>query len=41
MKTLVAMDTKSVNGKKQVEKMTGEPCKEFRNGDQNNYPYQH
>ena len=25
MKTLVAMDTKSVNGKKQVEKMTGEP----------------
>ena len=34
MKTLVAMDTKSVNGKKQVEKMTGEPCNEFRNGDQ-------
>ena len=34
MNTLVAMDTKSVNGKKQVEKMTGEPCKEFRNGDQ-------
>ena len=34
MNTLVAMDTKSVNGKKQVEKMTGEPCNEFRNGDQ-------
>lgn len=33
MKTLVAMDTKSVNGKAHVEARTGEPCKEFRNGD--------
>ena len=34
MKTLVAMDTKSVNGKMHVKQMTGEECKEFRNGDQ-------
>ena len=34
MKTLIAMDTKSVNGKKHVEKMSGEECKDFRNGDQ-------
>ena len=34
MKTLVAMDTKSVNGKKLVEERTGKPCTEFRNGDQ-------
>ena len=34
MKTLIAMDTKSVNGKMHVEQMSGEPCKEFRNGDQ-------
>ena len=33
MTTLVAMDTKSFNGKKFVEERTGEPCKEFRNGD--------
>lgn len=33
MVTLVAMDTKSVNGKAHVEKATGRPCKEFRNGD--------
>ena len=33
MNTLIAMDTKSVNGKKQVEKATGQPCTEFRNGD--------
>ena len=32
--TLVAMDTKSVHGKEWVEKKTGEPCKEYRNGDQ-------
>lgn len=31
--TLVAMDTKSVHGKEYVEQVTGEPCKEFRNGD--------
>lgn len=34
MKTLIAMDTKSVNGKKHVEQMSGEECKDFRNGDQ-------
>ncbi len=34
MKTLVAMDTKSVNGKMHVEQMTGEKCDGFRNGDQ-------
>lgn len=33
MKTLVAMDTKSVNGKAIVEARTGEKCKEFKNGD--------
>ena len=32
-KTLVAMDTKSVHGKEYVEKKTGKPCKEYRNGD--------
>ena len=31
--TLVAMDTKSVHGKEWVEKKTGKPCNEFRNGD--------
>lgn len=31
--TLVAMDTKSVHGKELVEKKTGKPCEEFRNGD--------
>lgn len=31
--TLVAMDTKSVVGKKLVEARTGNECKEFRNGD--------
>ncbi len=33
MTTLVAMDTKSSHGKAKVESITGEPCKEFRNGD--------
>lgn len=33
MKTLVAMDTKSVVGKELVEKRTGAACEEFRNGD--------
>ena len=33
MKTLVSMDTKSVRGKELVEKKTGKPCTEFRNGD--------
>ena len=33
MKTLVAMDTKSVHGKEFVEKKTGKPCEDFRNGD--------
>ena len=33
MKTLVAMDTKSVHGKELVEKKTGKPCTDFRNGD--------
>jgi predicted dehydrogenase len=32
--TLVAMDTKSVAGKEYVEKATGRPCPEYRNGDQ-------
>ncbi len=32
-KTLIAMDTKSVHGKELVEKKTGKPCPEFRNGD--------
>ena len=31
--TLVAMDTKSVHGKEYVEKKTGKPCNDFRNGD--------
>ena len=30
---LTAMDTKSVHGKRYVEKKTGKECKEFRNGD--------
>ena len=34
MKTLVAMDTKSFNGKKHVEQMSGKPCEKFANGDQ-------
>ena len=33
MRTLVAMDTKSVHGKSYVEKATGKPCENFRNGD--------
>ena len=33
MKTLVAMDTKSVIGKELVEQRTGETCDNFRNGD--------
>ncbi|MBP5514148.1 MAG: Gfo/Idh/MocA family oxidoreductase [Bacteroidaceae bacterium] len=32
--TLVAMDTKSVHGKEYVEKKTGKPCNNYRNGDQ-------
>ena len=32
--TLTAMDTKSVHGKEYVERVTGQPCKEFRSGDQ-------
>ena len=32
--TLVAMDTKSVAGKEYVEKATGRPCPNYRNGDQ-------
>lgn len=36
LKTLVAMETKSVNGVKQVEKRTGEECADFQNGDQTN-----
>ncbi|MDO5471666.1 MAG: Gfo/Idh/MocA family oxidoreductase [Akkermansia sp.] len=32
-KTLVAMDTKSVHGREYVEKKTGKPCPNFRNGD--------
>lgn len=31
---LTAMDTKSVHGKALVEKITGKPCDDFRNGDQ-------
>ncbi|MDE6395500.1 MAG: Gfo/Idh/MocA family oxidoreductase [Duncaniella sp.] len=31
--TLTAMDTKSVHGKEYVEKKTGKPCPEYRNGD--------
>lgn len=33
MATLVAMDTKSFNGKAHVERITGKPCNNFRNGD--------
>ena len=33
MKTLIAMDTKSFHGKELVEKKTGKPCTDFRNGD--------
>ena len=33
-KTLVAMDTKSAHGKEYVEKKTGKPCNNYRNGDQ-------
>lgn len=33
LKTLVAMDTKSVNGAAQVTKMTGEQCDDFKNAD--------
>ena len=33
MKTLIAMDTKSVIGKELVEKRTSAACEEFRNGD--------
>ncbi len=32
-KTLVAMDTASFHGRELVEKQTGKPCPEFRNGD--------
>lgn len=32
--TLVAMDTKSVHGKEWVERKTGKPCTNYRNGDQ-------
>ena len=32
--TLVAMDTKSAHGKEYVEKKTGKPCNNYRNGDQ-------
>ena len=32
--TLVAMDTKSAHGKEYVEKKTGRPCNNYRNGDQ-------
>lgn len=34
METLIAMDTRSFNGKSFVEKVTGEPCDTFANGDQ-------
>ena len=34
MRTLIAMDTKSFNGKALVEKYTGETCNDFKNGDQ-------
>ena len=34
MKTLVAMDTRSFNGGKIVERLSGEPCEDFKNGDQ-------
>lgn len=34
IKTLVAMDTKAVNGPKHVKAMTGEECTDFQNGDE-------
>ncbi len=34
MDYLVAMDTKPVNGPKIVERMSGQPCTDFQNGDQ-------
>ena len=34
MKTLVAMETRAVNGPKHVEARTGEKCDDFQNGDQ-------
>ena len=34
LKTLVAVDTKAVNGPKMMEMMTGEKCESFMNGDQ-------
>jgi predicted dehydrogenase len=34
MRTLIAMDTKSINGRKLVKERTGEDCPDFRNGDQ-------
>ena len=33
MKTLVSMDTKAVTGPKMMEKVTGEKCDDFKNGD--------
>lgn len=33
MKTLVSMDTRAVTGPKLVEKLTGETCTDFQNGD--------
>ena len=33
MELLVAMDTKSAHGRELVEKKTGKPCTDFRNGD--------
>lgn len=33
MKTLVAMETKAVNGPKHVQARTGKPCEDFSNGD--------
>ena len=33
---LIAMDTKAVHGKEYVEKKTGRPCENFRNGDVTN-----
>lgn len=34
MKTLVAMETRAVNGPKHIEARTGEKCDDFQNGDQ-------
>lgn len=36
LKTLVAMDTKSANGAKEVKDKTGEDCSDFQNGDETN-----